>query len=64
MSKLNVEHHIEVKLNLDEMNWTAAKNKVVYEEIKMYVNDNRVETYLYAFIILEADNKIMYDEIH
>ena len=37
MSKLNVEHHIEVELNLDEMDLTAAERKASYEEIKAYV---------------------------
>ena len=37
LSKLNVEHHIEVDLNLDEMDLTAAEKKASYEEIKAYV---------------------------
>ena len=37
LSKLNVEHHIEVELNLDEMDLTAAESKATYEEIKDYV---------------------------
>ena len=37
MSKLNVEHHIEVELNLDEMDLTAAEKKATYQEIKDYV---------------------------
>ncbi len=37
LSKLNVEHHIEVELNLDEMDLTAAEKKASYEEIKAYV---------------------------
>lgn len=37
MSKLNVEHHIEVEINLDEMDLTKAESKVTYEEIKEYV---------------------------
>lgn len=32
LSKLNVEHHIEVELNLDEMDLTAAESKAIYEE--------------------------------
>ena len=39
LSKLNVEHHIEVELNLDEMDLTAAKSKATYEEIKAYVKE-------------------------
>lgn len=37
MSKLNVEQHIEVEVNLDEMDLTAAENKATYEEIKEYM---------------------------
>lgn len=37
LSKLNVEHHIEVEVNLDEMDLTAAESKATYEEIKEYV---------------------------
>ena len=39
LSKLNVEHHIEVELNLDEIDLTAAESKVTYEEIKAYVKE-------------------------
>ena len=34
--KLNIEHHIEVELNLDEMDLTA-ESKASYEEIKAYI---------------------------
>lgn len=37
LSKLNVEHHIEVELDMDEMNLTAAESRATYEEIKEYV---------------------------
>ncbi len=37
LSKLNVEHHIEVELNLDEMDLTAAESKATYGKIKDYV---------------------------
>lgn len=37
LSKLNVEHHIEVELTMDEMDLTAAEKKASYEEIKGYV---------------------------
>ena len=37
LSKLNVEHHIEVELTMDEMDLTAAEKKASYEEIKEYV---------------------------
>lgn len=34
LSKLNVKHHIEVEINLDEMDLTKAESKATYEEIK------------------------------
>ena len=37
LSKLNVEHHIEVELTMDEFDLTAAESKATYEEIKEYV---------------------------
>lgn len=37
LSKLNVNHHIEVELNLDEMDLTKVESKATYEEIKEYV---------------------------
>ena len=39
MSKLNVDRHIEVEINLDEMDLTAAESKATYEEIKAYVKE-------------------------
>ena len=39
LSKLNVKYHIEVELNLDEMDLTAAESKATYEEIKAYVKE-------------------------
>ena len=37
LSKLRAEHHIEVDLNLDELDLTAAESKATYDEIKAYV---------------------------
>lgn len=37
LSKLRTDHHIEVELNLDEMDLTAAENKATYDEIKAFV---------------------------
>ena len=37
LSKLRAEHHIEVDLNLDELDLTAAERKATYDEIKAYV---------------------------
>ena len=39
LSKLNVEHHIEVELKIDELDLTAAESKATYEEIKAYVKE-------------------------
>ena len=35
--KLNTEHHVEVELNLDEINLSVAESKATYEGIKVYV---------------------------
>ncbi len=37
LSKLNTKQHIEVELNLNELDLTAAEIKATYEEIKEYV---------------------------
>lgn len=37
LSKLNDGHHIEVEVNLDEMDLTKAESKATYTEIKEYV---------------------------
>ena len=37
LSKLHADQHIEVELQIDVLDLTAAKSKVVYEEIKDYV---------------------------
>ena len=37
LSKLRAEHHIEVDLDLDELDLTAAESKATYDEIKAYV---------------------------
>ena len=40
LSKLNVEHRIEVELDMDEMDLTVAESKATYEEIKAYVREH------------------------
>ncbi|MFI3202645.1 MAG: methyltransferase domain-containing protein, partial [Eubacteriales bacterium] len=40
LSKLNVDHHIEVELNMDELDLTSAESKATYAEIKDYVLEN------------------------
>lgn len=37
MSKLKSTQHIEVELDMDELDLTAAEKKATYEEIKAYV---------------------------
>ena len=37
LSKLNAKQHIEVELNLDELDLTAAEKRATYDEIKAYV---------------------------
>lgn len=37
LSKLNTKQHIEVELNLDELDLTSAESKATYDEIKAYV---------------------------
>ncbi len=37
LSKLNAKQHIEVELNLDELDLTAVESKATYDEIKAYV---------------------------
>jgi len=37
LSKLNVKHHIEVEITMDELDLTAAESKATYDEIKAYV---------------------------
>ena len=37
LSKLNTKQHIEVELNLDELDLTAAESKATYDEVKAYV---------------------------
>ena len=40
MSKLNTNHHIEIELNLDELDLTDVEKKATYEKIKAYVLEN------------------------
>lgn len=39
LSKLHVYPHIEVDLELDELDLTDAESKATYEEIKAYVKE-------------------------
>ena len=41
LSKLNETHqHIEVKVDMDEMDVTAAESKATYDEIREWVQEN------------------------
>lgn len=37
LSKLKVNHHIEIELKMDELDLTSAESKATYDEIKAYV---------------------------
>ena len=37
LSKLKVDHHIEIELKMDELDLTVAESKATYDEIKAYV---------------------------
>ena len=40
LSKLHeAKHHVNVRLDMDEMDLTAAESKATYEEIKKYVSE-------------------------
>ena len=39
LSKLNAKHHIEIDLDMDELDLTAAESKATYNEIKDYVEE-------------------------
>ena len=40
LSKLKSTNHIEVELNIDELDLTDAEKKATYEEIKAYILEN------------------------
>ena len=40
LSKLKVDHYIEVDLDLDELDLTSAETKASYQEIKEYVQEH------------------------
>lgn len=40
LSKLKSTNHIEVELNMDELDLTDAEKKATYEEIKAYILEN------------------------
>lgn len=39
LSKLKTEKHIEVELDMDELDLTDTESKATYDEIKQYVLD-------------------------
>ena len=40
MSIVQTRHHVNVRLDMDEMDLTAAESKATYEEIKKYVAEH------------------------
>ncbi len=40
LSKLNAKQHIDIELNLDELDLTSAESKATYDEIKAYVKEH------------------------
>lgn len=66
MSKLHeAKHHVDVRLDMDELDLTAAESKATYEEIKRYVaehNDGMKVSNLYIaqvktkYGIIEREN--------
>ena len=51
MSKLKSTPHIEVEINLDEMDLSRAESKATYEEIKEYVLKNYGMTVTNLYIV-------------
>ena len=58
LSKLHeAKHHVNVRLDMDEMDLTAAESKATYEEIKKYVaehNDGMKVSNLYIAQVRES----------
>ena len=59
LSKLHeAKHHVNVRLDMDELDITSAESKATYEEIKSYVRLNMDELDLTS-----AESKATYEEI-
>lgn len=39
LSKLDVDRHIDVKIDMDELDITAAESRATYDEIKKYIHE-------------------------
>ena len=50
LSKLQSKEHIEIEVNLDEMDLTSAESKAAYEEIKAYVLEHTGLKVSYLYI--------------
>ena len=65
LSKLHeAKHHVNVRLDMDEMDLTAAESKATYEEIKSYVakhNDGMKISNLYIVQIKQKHCKSSID---
>ena len=58
MSKLHeAKHYVNVKLDMDEIDLTAAESKATYEEIKKYVADNNDEMKVSSLYIAQVKAK-------
>ena len=71
MSKLHeAKHHVNVRLDMDELDLTSAESKATYEEIKAYVaehNDGmkvsnlyiaQIKVTCYTYVVTGVANKI------
>ena len=57
LSKLHeAKHHVNVRLDMDEMDLTAAERKATYEEIKKYVakHNDGMKVFMTRFSFLSA----------
>ncbi|MCQ2535300.1 MAG: RNA methyltransferase, partial [Clostridia bacterium] len=58
LSKLReAKHHVSVKLDMDEMDLTAAESKATYEEIKAYVAEHNGGMHVSNLYIAQVKRK-------
>ena len=58
LSKLNAKQHIEVELNLDELDLTAVESRAAYDEIKTYVCAGKAQFEGLQFVYLPAQEEM------
>ncbi len=56
LSKLYIEQHIEIDINMDELDLTTAESKATYEESKAYVLET-IELRVSTINIAQAKRK-------